>query len=187
MIAIADWAPEDPRPTFSIYMPVPRSGRSFQIVGAAADLVGAVTIAGPKGPEVMRRQRDMGLKCAVLFDGLGYADRDVPAPADWVAVQLAAGADRSLLPGVFLDWDRNDNSAFLLAVGEQSRIAQDLGAIPLFAIDVRWIARKSEVVIEALLSANQPVALVLVHRGDPLSDFKGPEKPKAQLTGWVFS
>lgn len=169
-MAMAEWAPEGPRPTYSIYMPVPRIGRSFQIVGAAADLVGAVTIAGPKGPEVMRRQRDLGLDCSVLFDGLGYADRDVPAPADWVAAQLAAGADRSLLPGVFLDWDRNDNTALLLAADDQSRIALDLGATPLFAIDVRWIARKSEVVIEALLSANQPVALVLVHRGDPLSD-----------------
>lgn len=169
-MAMAEWAPEGPRPTFSIYMPVPRSDRSFQIVGAAADLVGAVTIAGPKGPEVMRRQRDLGLDCSVLFDGLGYADRDVPAPADWVAVQLAAGANRSLLPGVFLDWDRNDNTTFLLTVGEQSRIAQDLDATQLLAIDARWIARKPEVVIDALKSGNQPVALVLVHRGDPLSE-----------------
>lgn len=170
MMAIADWAPEGPRPTFSIYMPVPRSGRSFHIVGAAADLVGAVTVAGPDGPEVIRRQRDLGLDCSVLFDGMGYAGTRVPAPADWVTMQRAAGAAHSLLPGVFLDWDRNDNTAFLLAVDEQSRIARDLGVAQLFAIDVRWIARKPEVVIDALQSAYQPVALVLVHRDDPLSE-----------------
>ena len=170
MMAIAEWAPEGPRPTFSIYVPALRCVRNPQIVGVIADLVGAVTIAGPEGPAVMRRQRDSGLNCSVLFDGLGYADRDVPAPADWVAVQRAAGADRSLLPGVFLDWDRHDNAALLLAIGEQSRIARDLDATQLFAIDVRWIAKKPDVVIDALMSANQPVALVLVHRDDPLSD-----------------
>ena len=132
--------------------------------------MGAVTIAGPKGPEVIRRQRDLGLDCSVLFDGMGYANTSVSAPADWVSVQRAAGADRSLLPGVLLDWDRNDNTAFLLALSEQSRIGLDLGATPLFAIDVRWIARRPEVVIDALMSANQPVALVLLHRDDPLSD-----------------
>ena len=170
MTAIAEWAPEGPRPTFSIYVPALRCVRSPHVVAAAAGLVGAVTVAGPEGPAVIRRQRDLGLDCSVLFDGLGYADRDVPTPANWVAVQRAAGAARRLLPGVFLDWDRNDNTAFLLAADEQSRIARDLDATQLFAIDVRWIARKPEVVIDALMSANQPVALVLVHRGDPLSE-----------------
>lgn len=170
MTAIAEWVPEGPRPTFSFYVPASRSGRNPHIVGAAADLVGAVTVAGTKGPEFIRRQRDLGLDCSVLFDGMGYAGTDVPAPADWVATQRAAGATRSLLPGVFLDWDQYDNTAFLLAAEEQSRIALDLGVAPLFAIDVRWIARKPEVVIDALASANQPVALVLVHRGDPLSE-----------------
>jgi len=118
----------------------------------------------------MRRQRDLGLDCLVLFDGMGYANTGVSAPADWVAAQRAAGADRALLPGVLLDWDRDDNTALLLALSEQSRIGLDLGATPLFAIDVRWIARKPEVVIDALMSAHQPVALVLVHRDDPLSD-----------------
>ena len=170
MMAITEWAAEGPRPTFSLYVTAPRSRRSLQIVGAAADLVGAVTVAGPKGPEVMRRQRDSGLDCSVLFDGMGYADSGVPAPADWVTVQRAAGADRPLLPGVFLEWDRNDNTAFLLAIGEQSRIARGLDAAQLFAIDVRWIARKPEVVVDALMSTNEPAALVLVHRDDPLSD-----------------
>ena len=170
MMAIAEWAPEGPRPTFSFYLPAPRCDRSPHILGAAADLAGALTVAGPKGPEAIRRQRDLGLDCSVLFDGMGYADTTVPAPADWVGVQRAAGAARSLLPGVFLDWDRNDNAAFLLAVDEQSRIARDLDATLLFAIDVRWIARKTEVVIDTLMSANEPVALVLAHRGDPLSE-----------------
>ena len=169
-MAMAEWVLEGPRPTFSIYLTAPRCNREPQIVAAAADLAGAVTVSGPGGPEIIRKLRDLGLDCSVLFDGMGYADMHSLAPDDWVGAQRAIGAACPLLPGAFLAWDRYDNTEFIVIVQEQSRVAAGLGATMLFAIDVRWIARKTEVVIDALMSANQPVALVLAHRDDPLSE-----------------
>ena len=168
-MAMAEWAPEGQRPTFSYYFTVSQCNRKPQIVEAAADLVGVATVAGPGGPEAVRKLRDAGLDCSVLFDGMGYTDVDLPAPEDWVGAQRAIGAACSLLPGAFLAWDQSDTTEFIATAQEQSRIAADLEATMLFAIDVRWIARKAEVVIDTLMSANQPVALVLAHRGDPLS------------------
>ena len=39
----------------------------------------------------------------------------------------------------------------------------------LLAIDARWIAKRTDVVIDTLRSADQAVALVLANRADPLS------------------
>ena len=120
----------------------------------------------------MRRQRDLGLDCAVLFDGIGIR-RQGRARARGLGgmSSLRPGQTHSLLPGVFLDWDRNDNTAFLLAVRRaEPDCAGPRRDTQLLAVDARWIARKPEVVINALKSGNQPVALVLVHRGDPLSE-----------------
>ena len=170
MMAMAEWAPEDRRPTFSFYVTAHHCKQKPQIVEAAVDLADAVTVAGPKGPEVIRRLRESGLRAPVLFDGMGYAGKDLPAPDDWVGVQRAVGAARLLLPGALLAWDRNDDSEFIVTVQEQSRIAAGLEATMLFAIDVRWVARRTDLVVEALKSADQPAALVLIHRGDPLSE-----------------
>lgn len=169
-MAMAEWVLEDPRPTFSFYVPSRRCNRDPQIVEAAADLAGAITVAGPGGLEAVRRLRGSGLDCPVLLDGMGYAGMNLPTPGDWVGAQHAIGVERALLPGAFLAWDRNDNGEFIETVQEQSRIAAGLGATMLFAIDVRWIARKTEVVIDTLMSTHQPVALVLTHRDDPLSE-----------------
>ena len=170
MMAIAEWAPERGRPTFSFYVTAHHCKRSPQIVEAAVDLADAVTIAGPMGPEVIRRLRQSGLQAPVLFDGMGYAGKDLPAPDDWVGLQRGLGAARPLLPGALLAWDRNDDSEFIATVQEQDRIAAALGATMLFAIDVRWVARRTDLVVETLRSADQPAALVLIHRGDPLSE-----------------
>ncbi len=169
-MAMAEWLVEAPRPTFSFYLTAARCNRDPQIAAAAADLAGAITVAGPGGPEIVRKLRDLGLDCSVLFDGMGYADMDLPARDGWVGAQRAIGAVCPLLPGAFLAWDRSDNIEFIGTVQEQSRIAAGLEATMLFAIDARWIARKAEVVIDTLMSANQPVALVFAHRGDPLSE-----------------
>ena len=170
MMAIAEWAPERGRPTFSFYVTAHHCKRSPQIVEAAVDLADAVTVAGPMGPEVIRRLRESGLQAPVLFDGMGYAGKDLPAPDDWVRLQRGVGAARLLLPGALLAWDRNDDSEFIVTVQEQGRIAAGLDATMLFAIDVRWVARRTDLVVETLRSADQPAALVLIHRGDPLSE-----------------
>ena len=169
-MAIAEWAPERGRPTFSFYVTAHHCRQKPQIVEAAVDLADAVTVAGLMGPEVIRRLRESGLQAPVLFDGMGYAGKDLPAPDDWVGLQRGVGAARLLLPGALLAWDRNDDSEFIVTVQEQDRIAAALDATMLFAIDVRWVARRTDLVVETLRSADQPAALVLIHRGDPLSE-----------------
>ena len=169
-MAIAEWAPERGRPRFSFYVTAHHCTQKPQIVEAAVDLADAVTVAGPMGPEVIRRLRESGLQAPVLFDGMGYAGKDLPAPDDWVGLQRGVGAARLLLPGALLAWDRNDDSEFIVTVQEQDRIAAALDATMLFAIDVRWVARRTDLVVETLRSADQPAALVLIHRGDPLSE-----------------
>ncbi|MDE0493984.1 MAG: hypothetical protein OXH54_08615, partial [Acidimicrobiaceae bacterium] len=101
--------------------------------------------------------------------GVSYANKGLPHPESWVSLQRSVGAACPLLPGVYLGWDKDDDREFLGAVQEQSRIAADLGAMILVAIDARWIARKTGIVVDALGSVGQSVALVLVHPGDPLS------------------
>ena len=46
-MAIAEWAPERRRPTFSFYVTAHRCKRNPQIVETAVDLADAVTVAGP--------------------------------------------------------------------------------------------------------------------------------------------
>ena len=169
-MAITEWALEDRGPTFSFYLTAHLCTRRPEVAMAAEGLADAVTVAGSKGPEVVRRLRQSGLQTPVLFDGMGYKGEDLPDPEGWVRQQRIAGAVRTLLPGVYLPWDRDDHAELIAAVQEQSRIAAGLGATMLLAIDVRWIARRTEAVVEALRSAGQPTALVLAHRGDPLSE-----------------
>ena len=85
--------------------------------------------------------------------------------------QLLAGSVRPLLPGIYLPWDKDDvsDSELAASVREQRRIASDVGAAMLVALDARWLAKRTGFMIEALESANTAVALVLAHRADPLS------------------
>ena len=182
MMAIAEWALEDGRRAFSFYVTAHRGKRDPQIVEAAVDLADAVTVAGPEGPEVIRRLRESGFQAPVLFDGMGYAGKDLPVSDDWVGVQRAVGAACPLLPGALLAWDRNDDSEFIVTMQEQGRIAAGLEATMLFAIDVRWVARRTDLVVETLRSADQPAALVLIHRGDPLSERGAVQGPAACRT-----
>ena len=79
------------------------------------------------------------------------------------------GAARCLPPGVNVPWDKESDTAFVDIVQEQGRIAADLGAMILLAVDVRWVAKRQDLVAETLRSTDQAVALVLAHRADPLS------------------
>ena len=136
---------------------------------AAADAGGSITIGSARGPAVVRRLRHSGLTCPALFDGQGYDPKSkVPPPAEWVAAQTAAGAQFTLMPGAFVDWGEA-NSAFGEIVSCQSEQAADLGATVLLAVDARWVAKRSEVVIDLLQSVPGRVAVVLADRADPLS------------------
>ena len=61
----------------------------------AAHFGDAVTVAGPKGPEVISKLRASGFDRPVLFDGMGYAGKE-HVPATWVA--FAASGRRRPYP-----------------------------------------------------------------------------------------
>lgn len=137
---------------------------------AAADAGESITIGAAKGPTVLRQLRNSGLTCPALFDGQGYDPKSkVPPAGEWVAAQTAAGAQFTLMPGVFVDWDATNSADFEEIVSTQVKQAADLGATVLLAVDARWIAKRSEVVIDLLQSVPGRVAIVLADRADPLS------------------
>lgn len=142
---------------------------SHPLLKRSVELVDALTVSGRRGPAEIRRLRDGGLAVPVLFDGCGYAGEDLPAPAEWVALQVDAVADRVLLAGVYAQWDKDDNTGFKLLVKDQSAMSADLDAGMLIALDSRWLAKKCDVVLEALREAGRPTALVLADRADPLA------------------
>lgn len=160
---------QDRSGTFSFYLTAALCKRSPELALSAARLADEITIAGPTGPNVAVLLRKTGVEAPILFDGTGYKDGVLLAADAWVDQQRSVGSLRPLLPGVFLPWDKDDCSVFTAAVREQSRIAADLDATMLLAIEARWIAKRTEVVVETLRSADQPVALVPAHRADPLA------------------
>ena len=89
----------------------------------------------------MEKLRAGGLDKPVLFDGTGYAGVELPVEA-WVSAQRRAGADRLLLPGVLIPWDKDGDSQMLGVIAEQARMAADLDATLLLAIDGRLLARR---------------------------------------------
>ena len=142
------------------------------LLARAAGLVDALTIAGPTGPTEMRGRRDAGFEMPLIFDGEGYAGKEVPPPREWASLQRACGADRVLLPGVYAPWDRDElpNTHLLTStVREQAEIARDLDAVLLLALDSRWVARRTSSVLETLGQADVPTALVLADPKDPLA------------------
>jgi len=151
-------------PSFSLYVTATNVG----LIKQAAEFGDSITIAGPKGPETISRLRAAGFAKPVLFDGMGYAGRDLPIDG-WVSEQIRAGADRALLPGVFVPWDKDDDIQMLATIAEQSHIARDLNATLLVAIDGRWIARRHSALVDALVAAECPAALVLADPRDPLA------------------
>lgn len=150
--------------SFSWYLPP-----KHKLLAQSAALADGLTIAGPKGPSAIRRLRDAGFAGAVLFDGTGYKRTDLPPVAGWIREQRAAGADRLLLPGVFLPWDKDDDAHLVSTVRAQARIAAHFDATVVLAIDAHWIAKKSDFLTDILRATEQPIALVLAHRADPLS------------------
>ena len=151
--------------SFSFYVPASKP----QVAALAASLADGLTVAGPKGPNAVRKLRASGLDTPVLFDGLGYAGRELPPAEQWVREQVAAGADRALLPGIFVPWDKDNDTVLIQAIRDQARMASDWDATLLLAIDSRWLAKRNVLLADELRAADQPVALVLAHPADPLA------------------
>lgn len=150
--------------SFSWYVPA-----SHGLLQKGAELADAVTVAGPKGPSQIQKLRDRGFAAPTLFDGTGYKGTELPAPTSWVAAQRQAGADRALLPGAFVPWDKDDDRVLVQTTRREAATARDLDATLLLALDARWIAKRYQLLVDLFAEAAQPVAIVLAHRADPLS------------------
>ena len=164
-----EWEPEGPPPTFSFYVTAHNAERDPDIVTAADGLCGAVTLAGTRGPRVARQLRSAGIDPEFLFDRCGYGTPDQVNPDSWAKTQREADAVEVLLPGAYIAWDKDSTRDAERIIREQARIATDLDAAVLLAVDARWIGRKREFLRDELRSAESPVCMVLADRADPLA------------------
>ncbi|WP_419925216.1 hypothetical protein [Candidatus Poriferisocius sp.] len=169
MTTTAEWRLGDRPATFSFYLTAHACKKNPAAAILAAEMADAITIADAKGPEVAKRLRDAGLEAPILFDGMGYKEEVELRPEVWARQQVEAGAAHILLPGEFIPWDRDSDAVLTDIVREQGHIAADLDAMMLIATDIRWVAKRTQLVVDALRSTSQNVALVLAHRADPLS------------------
>jgi hypothetical protein len=140
--------------------------RNKALLLAASRYADALVIAGARGPDTFRRSPDAVRIKPVLFDGEGYRGNELH-PEIWANDQRAVGADRVLLPGVAIQWDKSDTTFATRLLQEQSRLGHDLDATVLVAIDSRWIAKRTLELLHLLLATERPVAIVPMHRDDP--------------------
>lgn len=169
MTGFFEWEIEQSRPSYSFYLTSHKCKRNPQTAIHAARLAGSLTVSGPGGPTIVRRLRAEGLDIPVRFDGVGYDGEQRLDPSEWVRAQREADAAELFLPGVLVLWDGGNDELLLNIVREQTRIAGELGASLLLALDARWIANKTDELVEVLSSTQRPIAIVMMHRGDPLS------------------
>ena len=164
-----EWEPEGPPPTFSFYVTEHRAERDPDIVTASTDLCDAVTFAGPRGPRIAQQLRSAGIGTRFLFDRRGYETTDQINAEVWAATQREADAAGVLLPGAFVAWDKDSTRDAEAIIRDQARIAADLGAALLLAVDARLVGRKHEFLSDELRRAERPVCMVLADRADPLA------------------
>lgn len=169
MTGYFEWEIEEARPSYSFYLTSHKCKRHPATALRAARLAGSLTVSGPDGPTVVRQLRAEGLDVPVRFDGVGYNGKNRLDPVGWVEAQREADAAELFLPGVLVLWDGGNDELLMDIVREQTRIANELGVSLLLALDARWIARKTKELIAALTTARRPIAIVMMHRGDPLS------------------
>jgi hypothetical protein len=161
-------APTSPRTlgeSFSFYVPATQP----QLIEECSALADAVTVKGPNGPAVVSDLRRMGWDRPVLFDRAGY-DPKIAAiePDRWFDAQEAAGADRLLTAGTWVEWDPTGDALKVAVEVEACRMALGTNATAVLAVDHRWLTKSPMALVEAINSLDGPVALVLAHPTDPL-------------------
>lgn len=153
--------------SFSFYVPTTK----LPLLRPAALLSDGLTIRGPNGPAEARATLGPDWEGPLLFDRAGYEPRvpDVD-PDKWFEMQAVAGADRLLTPGTWIPWDGGGDALQRSLERETTRASRSAGSTLLVALDSRWLGKAAPAVIDALQEVPGPIALVLAHRGDPLSD-----------------
>lgn len=154
-------------PTFSFYVPS-SDPLLIEACNASAD---GVVVHGVNGPAVVAAMRANGFDGTVLFDRADYERRAKSVSASaWFDAQSAAGADRVLTAGHWVEWDLAGDALrrAVEAVREEIGAARDVTA--LLALDSRWITTTDGLyrTIDTLKQVPERVALVLSHRDDPL-------------------
>jgi hypothetical protein len=124
------------RKSFSFYVPASQP----ETLEAVSSLVDAVTVCGPRGPEVIKSLRRQGWNTPVIFDRAGYRHQGEPIETNrWFEDQWSAGADRLLTPGSWVDWDSEGGSLVEAIKIETSGSHPD--ATVVLAVDHRWLTR----------------------------------------------
>lgn len=150
---------------FSFYVP----STDGQLIESCSLLSDAVTVKGPAGPAAVRKLRDRGWNGAAIFDRSGYDPKIAAIEAeDWFDQQAAAGADRLLTAGTWVEWDPTADALKAAVDVEAKRTASRRASTAVFAVDHRWLTRAPLALIDALNEVDRPVALVLAHPTDPL-------------------
>jgi len=154
-------------PTFSFYVPSSDAG----LIRDCAESADAVVVHGQNGPRSVEAMRRNGFGGVVLFDGAGYERKAKPvSPGAWFEAQAAAGADRLMTAGHWVDWDPSGDALRLGIDVARADAADVAGVSLLLAVDSRWVTNTEGIyhAIDILGEVPEPVALVLSHRDDPL-------------------
>jgi hypothetical protein len=154
-------------PTFSFY--VPSSDRL--LIEACSMTADGVVVHGVNGPAVVAAMRRDGFEATVLFDRAGYERRTkATAASAWFDAQFAAGADRVLTAGRWVEWDLAGDALARAVDAVREEVGTAREVTLLFAVDSRWITTTDGLyrTIATLAQVPEPIALVLAHRDDPL-------------------
>ena len=166
MSAIAP--PRVETPGFSFYVDAGKP----DLIQRAATMADSVTIRGRNGPQVIQQLRLSGWRGEVMFDSAAYEKSGSGTRMEtWFEHQRLAGARRILSPGRWID-SSPDPGVFRQEVEDElARVdaAGGFDAIPVLAIHHHWLTKHAHVVASVLTDLERPAALVLGHKGDPLS------------------
>ncbi len=168
MTAFAPTTITTSRTSYSFYVPA----TSEELIVATAADAEALTVRGRKGPSFARSALGAGWDRPLLFDCACYESRSSYAdPQRWFDDQTAAGADRLLTPGSWIPWSKDERAEMLEAVEREWKASlMAPGSTLVLAVDSRWLGRRLRELEAALKDVGEPVALVMAHRADPLSD-----------------